>query len=40
VYVYRPGGKMECLNNPTTISGDPELPGFVLALSRIWEADF
>ena len=40
VYVYRPGGEMECLDNPTTISGDPELPGFVLALSRIWEADF
>jgi len=40
VYVYRPGVVVECLDNPTTISGDPELPGFVLDLSRIWEADF
>jgi Uma2 family endonuclease len=40
VYVYRPGDGMECLDNPTTISGDPELPGFVLDLTRIWEASF
>jgi Uma2 family endonuclease len=40
VYVYRPGAAVEYLDNPTTISGDPELPGFVLDLSRIWEADF
>jgi Uma2 family endonuclease len=40
VYIYRPGVATECLDNPTTISGNPELPGFVLDLSRIWEANF
>ena len=40
VYVYRPGAAVERLDNPTTISGDPELPGFVLDLTRIWEANF
>src|SRR5215475_7397164 len=30
VYVYRPGRAVECLENLATISGDPELPGFVL----------
>jgi hypothetical protein len=29
---------VECLENPATISGDPELPGFVLDLAKIWEA--
>ena len=38
VYVYRPGIMMECLENPTTISGDPELTGFVLDLAKIWDA--
>ena len=38
VYIYRPGVAMEYLDNPTTISGDPELPGFVLDLTPIWEA--
>jgi Uma2 family endonuclease len=38
VYVYRPGVAVACLENPTTISGDPELPGFVLDLEKIWEA--
>lgn len=40
VYVYRPGVAVECLDNPANISGDPELPGFVLDLTRIWEASF
>lgn len=41
VYVYRPGvAAVECLDNPASISGDPELPGFVLDLSRIWEVGF
>lgn len=40
VYVYRPGQAVECLENPATISGDPELPGFVLDLAKIWEPDF
>jgi Uma2 family endonuclease len=40
VYVYRPGAAMECLDNPVTVSGDPELPSFVLDLKVIWEASF
>lgn len=40
VYVYRPGIAVECLDNPANISGDPELPGFVLDLTRLWEASF
>ena len=40
VYVYRPGAAMECLDNPVTVSGDPELPSFVLDLKAIWEASF
>lgn len=40
VYVYRPGIPVVCLENPPTIAGDPELPGFVLELTRIWEDNF
>jgi Uma2 family endonuclease len=40
VYLYRPGAPVVCLENPTTVSGDPELPGFTLDLTRIWEGDF
>jgi Uma2 family endonuclease len=40
VYVYRPNQPVERLENPATISGDPVLPGFVLALERIWEPGF
>ena len=36
VYIYRPQIPVECLDNPVTVSGDPELPGFVLDLSKIW----
>jgi Uma2 family endonuclease len=39
VYVYRPGKAVECLENPTMLLGDPELPGFALDLAKIWEAD-
>ena len=39
VYVYRPGKRVECLNRPKRLSGDPELPGFVLELARIWKPD-
>lgn len=38
VYVYRSGIMAECLENPATIIGDPELPGFVLDLAGIWDA--
>jgi len=37
VYVYRPQTEAHCLNNPTTISGEPVLPGFVLDLKRLWD---
>ena len=40
VYVYRPGVDVEILEGPDTISGDPELPGFVLDLQPIWETGF
>lgn len=37
VYVYRPNEKVEVLENPTEISGEPILQGFVLNLKEIWE---
>jgi Uma2 family endonuclease len=40
LYVYRPNQPVECLEHPTTISGEPVLPGFVLDLQRIWEPGF
>ena len=36
VYVYRPDQQPRALERPTTIAGDPELPGFELALEPIW----
>lgn len=36
VYVYRPNKPVERLDNPQTIAGDPELPGFVLDFKDIW----
>ena len=36
VYIYRPGMAVECLDNPTSLSGEPVLPGFVLKLSKVW----
>jgi Uma2 family endonuclease len=36
VYIYRPSVPIEQLNNPETVNGDPELPGFVLKLEQIW----
>lgn len=40
VFVYRPRAAVECVENPPAISGDPELPGFILDLARIWAANF
>ena len=34
VHIYRPGVAPELLDNPETVSGDPELPGFVFAVRR------
>ena len=37
VEVYRPGQQPQELDHPATMSGDPELPGFVLELNNgIW----
>lgn len=36
VYIYRPDREPEILDNPETVSGDPELPGFVLQMAKIW----
>ena len=37
VHIYRPGQAAEILENPTTISGDPALPGFVFNIAQIWQ---
>jgi len=36
VYVYRTGRPVECLENPSTLSGEPVLPGFTLNVSEMW----
>lgn len=36
VHIYRPGQPVQVLDNPQTVSGDPELPGFVLDLEPVW----
>ena len=37
VYIYRPGRPVELQDNPSSVSGDPELPGFVLQVHELWE---
>ena len=37
VYVYRPNAPAEFLENPASLSGEPELPGFTLDLKPVWE---
>ena len=36
VEIYRPGLAVEILENPTDLSGEEVLPGFVLNLRRVW----
>ncbi|PSN08499.1 hypothetical protein C7293_30170 [filamentous cyanobacterium CCT1] len=36
VHIYRLNQKPEILENPDAISADPQLPGFVLQMARIW----
>jgi len=36
VYIYRPGQPEQCLDNPSTVSAEPVLPGFNLNTSKIW----
>jgi len=37
VYVYRRQAQVECLDNPTTVSGEPLLKAFVLDLQELWK---
>ena len=37
VYIYRPGRVTECLDQPASVNGDPEHPGFTLDLTEIWQ---
>jgi len=36
VYIYRPNQEPEILNDPQTVSGEPELSGFQLVMAKIW----
>ena len=36
VFVYRRNQPVETLDNPMSISADPELPGFILNVQEIW----
>ncbi|MBD2485928.1 Uma2 family endonuclease [Planktothrix sp. FACHB-1365] len=36
VEIYRPDQEVEILENPTTLSGENVLPGFILNLTLIW----
>lgn len=37
VHVYRPSAEIETLDKPASVAGDPELPGFVLEMTGIWD---
>ena len=36
VHVYRPQTDVELLDRPSQVSADPEMPGLVIQLDRIW----
>lgn len=36
VHLYRPSRSPETLEKPETVSADPELPGFVLQMAKVW----
>lgn len=36
VYIYRTNRELEVLENPEAVTGNPELSGFVLRMSKIW----
>lgn len=38
--VYKANGSVEVIENPKSLSADPELPGFVLDLKGVWEPEF
>jgi len=39
VFVYRPNLAVEVLTNVTSVSADPELAGFTLDLTAVWDPD-
>jgi Uma2 family endonuclease len=36
VHLYRPQQTPQILENPAEVQCDPELPGFILKMSKIW----
>ena len=36
VYIYTPDAEVKCLDNPSTLAGDPLLSSFVLDITKIW----
>ena len=36
-HIYRPNAQPQILDNPESVSADPELPGFTLDLKPIWQ---
>jgi Uma2 family endonuclease len=40
VYIYRPDQPVERLDNPTTVSGEAVLPGFVLDVQAVFAASY
>ncbi|MGH3089408.1 MAG: Uma2 family endonuclease [Rubrobacteraceae bacterium] len=39
-HIYKSDGSVEVIENPESLSGDPELPGFTLTLKPVWEPEF
>jgi Uma2 family endonuclease len=37
ISVYQPGQPIEMFDNPTSLTGDPVLPGFVFSVQELWE---
>ncbi|CAN5149123.1 Uma2 family endonuclease [soil metagenome] len=40
IHVYRPGREVERLDGATSLSGEPELAGFLLDLRKVWDPGF
>jgi Uma2 family endonuclease len=40
IFVFRPNPPVQRLDNPTTVPGDPELPGFVLDAQAVFDPGF
>jgi len=36
IHIYRPGLPVEIFDDPASVSGDPELPGFTLFVRELW----